>query len=311
MEDTTRDRRAAAEQARAAGLPSRPMLRPGVRVTRVGAELLRFGLGPDSLVLADHPDLRAMLPALESGLGRVLWSGPALPALIRLAEAGLLVSAPDFWRTLRGARHAPITEAAVSALFAGPGDGAERLRRRESCAVGLDLPPEWATILEPLLSEGGLRSVRPLEEAAVRLVGRPAQCARRALDDGMRAGQPHLLVVATEGRLAVGPFVEPGRTACLRCVDAHDADRDPTRPLAVEQYADPAWQRPLPEPLDPSLLTLALALAAHDLGRWAEGGRPRTWSAVVDVAPGLRLARTAYPRHPRCGCSWGDLVAVG
>ncbi len=41
-------------------------------------------------------------------------------------------------------------------------------------------------------------------------------------------GLPHLMVRLTEGDAVVGPFVVPGRTACLRCLDAHHADGRPT-----------------------------------------------------------------------------------
>jgi hypothetical protein len=102
--------------------------------------------------------------------------------------------------------------------------------------------------------------------------------------------------------------VVPGRTACLRCIDAHHTDADPAWPLLVRQYAA-ACRRDradgTPEPVDPLLATLAVAWAARDLTAYADGGRPSTWSTTVtlDARPD-RLETQAWLRHPGCGCSW-------
>ncbi len=132
---------------------------------------------------------------------------------------------------------------------------------------------------------------------------------REVVDDWTRAGTPHLLVRLTEGRAVIGPFVVPGETACLRCVDAHCTDADPAWPLLVRQYsAASATDRPdgAPEPVDPLLATLALAWAARDLASYVDGLRPSTWSATVTVQPQLtRIESRSWLRHPACGCSWG------
>ena len=58
-----------------------------------------------------------------------------------------------------------------------------------------------------------------------------------------------------------------------------------------------------------TLLLLALAWAARDLGRWVEGDRPTTWSASVELGEVPRVQ--SWRRHPRCGCAWGDALASG
>ena len=63
--------------------------------------------------------------------------------------------------------------------------------------------------------------------------------------------------------------------------------------------------------IDPALRTLALAAAVRDLVTLAEGLRPATWSATVRVDASLRMEREVWLRHPHCGCSWGDGLAVG
>ncbi len=106
----------------------------------------------------------------------------------------------------------------------------------------------------------------------------------------------------------VGPFVVPGRTACLRCLDAHHTDADPAWPLLVRQYAA-ACSRDradgAPEPVDPLLATLALAWAARDLAAYVDGGRPSTWSTTVTLHPRPdEVESQAWLRHPACSCSW-------
>ena len=125
---------------------------------------------------------------------------------------------------------------------------------------------------------------------------------RELVDEWARADLPHLLVTAVEGIVRVGPFVVPGLTACLRCLDAHLAERDPRRSLVVQQYAaQPTGEDPLPA----DLWQLATAFAVRELVRWVDGHRPRTWSATVRVDPELELVPTTWRRHPGCGCSWG------
>ena len=41
-----------------------------------------------------------------------------------------------------------------------------------------------------------------------------------------------------------GPTYVPGVTACLRCLDAHDADTDPTHPLLLVAHLDPVGNMP-------------------------------------------------------------------
>src|SRR5690606_40683072 len=58
-----------------------------------------------------------------------------------------------------------------------------------------------------------LAPVGPLDPALIRELG--------------EEGIPHLLVTAYEGRGSVGPFVLPGVTPCLVCLELTRRDRDP------------------------------------------------------------------------------------
>jgi bacteriocin biosynthesis cyclodehydratase domain-containing protein len=156
----------------------------------------------------------------------------------------------------------------------------------------------------------GLREAaeRPAAAAGCGVLLGVGEPDRSLLDGWTRDGTPYLLVRLTEGRAVIGPFVVPGKTACLRCVDAHCTDADPAWPLLVQQYAScSARDRAdgAPEPVDPPLASLAVAWAVRDLVSYVDGARPSTWSATLTLDPRLtRLETRAWLRHPECGCSW-------
>jgi hypothetical protein len=128
---------------------------------------------------------------------------------------------------------------------------------------------------------------------------------RESVDPLVRTGQPHLLVSGDAGGRRLGPFVDPGRTACLRCVDAHEAEADPRLPFLVEQAAMGSDGT---EPVDPLLDMLALSWAARDLCRYLEGDEPSTWSTTVDLDPCGPPTVARWLRHPHCGCAWDLLL---
>lgn len=308
----------------------RLVLRPGVHVLRRDADLLQVGLDPErALLLPDRDDVRALLAALTDPAAAVddeRYDG----ATIRLlADSGLLVDADVL---LPLAPDGPTTQgpagsrAGVAALAAHDGDASAALLMARACtrvelltcgspeAVGV------ASSLSSLLTTAGLPHVTadhgaaPAEHDAsppaglvgvLVAVGEPD---REHLDAWMRAAVPHLLLRLVEGRAVLGPFVEPGRTACLRCVDAHHTDVDPSWALLVVQYAAAVSRGrvdTLPEPVDPMLATLAAAWTARELVSHAEGRRPATASTTLRLDPHLTALEThRWLRHPACGCSW-------
>ena len=159
-----------------------------------------------------------------------------------------------------------------------------------------------------LRASGAVEQQRPRGTDAVLLVSE-GEPQRDRLDPFVREEVPHLLVRDHGHELVVGPFVVPGTTACLRCVDCHHGDADPRRGLVVEQVAT---QAPLvPVAADPSLRAIALSLAVRDLVTFAEGGEPATWSATIRVTSELDLAPRRWLRHAACGCAWDALEATG
>lgn len=236
------------------------LLRPGLHVVRRDDRHLQVGVDPPRrAVLPDHPDVRRLLDDLLAGRDPEPAGPEARRALADLAGADLLAG-----------RRGPHGSVAVT------GSAADRV--------------------DALLREAGCR-LDPAAPVALLVVA--GEVPRPDADAEVRAGRPHLPVGAGAHGWTVGPFVVPGRTACLRCVDAHRAEQDPRRALVVEQLAG----RPA-TPADPALTALAAAWAVRDVLTFLAGREPATWSTTVEIGPELPPRRQVWARHPHCGCSW-------
>jgi hypothetical protein len=150
--------------------------------------------------------------------------------------------------------------------------------------------------LEPLTSVLALAGLRPTAGARVALLVTDHDDPSAA-DPWSVDSLPHLVVRLSADAVRVGPFVHPGVTACLRCLDAAGPRAEP----ALGAYAD----------LDPALLMVGLGWAVRDLATWQAGQLPTTWSATVTIRADLQPDVVRWPRHPHCGCSWGLDVRAG
>lgn len=252
--------------------PAPRVLRSGLRVVRRDDTHLQIGLDePDRLVL---PDLPGLLEALTAPSRRT--PSPEVSAVLdHLTAEGWLVDATD------------------RARRAG-----ERAERRPP--VGLDVDPVLRAAVERTGAAAGLRVDDAAHTRLVATLGEP----RRRISDRLVAGDlSHLWLTVASSWVRIGPFVEPGRTACLRCVDAHLGERDARRATVLHQLDDlpPApyagW--------DPCLLELGVAWALRDLVRALDGDPPSLRSATVTVTEDLVVTRRDWLRHPHCGCAWG------
>jgi hypothetical protein len=246
------------------------LLRDGLHVVRRDDRHLQIGLDPPWRVVApDEPDVQRVLADLAAGS----WPQPRTSSghrLLRdLGAAGML----------RPEQSASGRVALAGA--AGPCSDATRLLAAGRCLL-VDDPREADVVL-------------------VLAAGEPP---RDLVDDHLREGRAHLVVGAGAAGHRVGPFVLPGATACQRCVDAHLAERDPRRPVVVEQLG----RRPA-APGDAALAALAVAWAVRDVQAYVAGQRPTTWSATVDLDLELAPRPRLWHRHPYCGCSWDALAA--
>ncbi|MBD7997646.1 MULTISPECIES: ThiF family adenylyltransferase [Oerskovia] len=115
-------------------------------------------------------------------------------------------------------------------------------------------------------------------------------------------GTPHLPVVVREADVVVGPFVRPGRTPCVRCVEGHRADLDPQWPQLVDQLRDP--QREVLDVEETTLAAVGAAIAASQVLAHLDGLTPRAASACIEIAVPDAVPRLReVVNHPRCGCS--------
>jgi hypothetical protein len=255
-------------------------LLPGVGLARRDADRLQLGVDPPRVaVLPDRPSVRLLLVELAHGSPLSTLDPVTSRALDELVRAELVVAAED---------------------------EAVRAARRARCLVHLDVPDGVLPAALREVGTAGLGLARDPAQADVALVWAEGEVARDRLDDLMRDSTPHLVVRETLGGAVIGPYVVPGATACLRCVDAHAAESDPRRALVVEQLATTEPLRPACP--DPVRRGLTLAWAVHDLTTAAEGGVPASWSATVALGA-LPPAVTAYRRHLHCGCAWADELA--
>lgn len=245
-------------------------LRPGLHVVRRDDRHLQVGLDPPwRLVVPDRPEVQRLLDDLLAGRSPRLDSPEAHRVLLALDRADMLRAEPA-----PPGPHDPVSVQGSGALAA---EVARALR-----ATGLELDDEAGTVL--VVADG--------------------EPPRAVADEHLRSGRPHLLLGGSAYGFVLGPFVIPGRTACLRCVDAHRGERDPRRAVVVEQLGERGGG-----PDDPALRAVAAAWAARDALTYLVGGRPTTWSATVALGADLDPVRRPWSRHPHCGCAW-DLVAI-
>jgi hypothetical protein len=245
---------------------ARPALRAGLHVVRRDDRHLQIGLDPPHrLVLTDQPGLLDALTRLDRR------PPPAVREVVdRLVSDGWVVD--------------------TSARRADPAHA----------AVGMSADPTLhATLVRACASAGLTRD----GESPVRLVATNGEPPRAVSDALMRDDVSHLWLTVLPAAVRIGPFVEPGRTTCLRCVDAHLGDLDPRRATVLHQLEE-LHAAPRSDP-DPSLVQLAAAWAVRDVVRRLDGRTPALRSATVTVTDDLEVIRREWLRHPHCGCAWG------
>lgn len=256
-------------------------LRAGVPVVRRDDAHLQVGAHPaERVVLAATAEHTGLLGRLERGLD---------PTSLPAGQAALV---------------AALTR---SGLVLDPAERSRRTGRRASTVIGLPGSSPWHAELADRLAALGLAvsSGAAVGDLVVALsVGEPDRdLAERWLHDDRIV----LFVAVVDGRVRVGPWVVPGGTACLQCLDAHARERDPRHPVLLEQ-----WSRAAPiSEAEPWLVSLALAWACADVARWCHAQVPSTWSATVWLAEDGAPVLEHWSRHPWCGCGWSSLDVTG
>jgi bacteriocin biosynthesis cyclodehydratase domain-containing protein len=275
---------------------TRPVLAPGLRILRRSRHDIQIGLSPEHrVVLPDAEPVRRTLGHLLRG--EAVPDGPDTEAVLATL-APVLVDGSGLVSPGLAAG-----DVAAVALRDHAGYPA-RIAARRGATVRIfgslgDVEPG------PLLAAAGLRTADD-ESATVALVLSAGEVDREVLDALVRARTPHLCVRLVEGTAVVGPFVDPGRTACLCCMDSHRTLDDPQAASLSARHAGAAADRRdgVAEPLDTALATLAVAWAVRDVVTHVEGDLPSTWSTTVELSATLAsVTQTEWLRHPSCGCT--------
>jgi bacteriocin biosynthesis cyclodehydratase domain-containing protein len=112
---------------------------------------------------------------------------------------------------------------------------------------------------------------------------------------------PHLVAEVREDVGVVGPFVQPGRTACLRCLDLTRTDRDPDWPVVALQLAAGTGGAVACD----SALALAVAAQATVQALTLLDGDdlPAAAGGTLELTlPDWRWRRRSWQLHPDCDC---------
>ncbi|MCW2760557.1 MAG: hypothetical protein JWR85_758 [Marmoricola sp.] len=262
---------------------TRHHLAPGLRVVRRGLHHLQVGLYDGRRALLPRtPDVERTISLLLER--QAVAEDPAIAAVLdELHRHGCLAREPQ--------DAAAGTSVALLGRFEVPG-----------------LPDVGA-----LLAAAGVTLTSRAYDADAVIVLSAGELDRERVDPLIRRRTSHVVVRLVDGSALLGPFVVPGTTACVRCIDAHQTVRDPDHVAVTTRYAH-ATHRPrgdgVPD-LDPALASVALAWAVRDVLAHLHGREPATWSRtlVLGPAPANRHDRE-WLRHPQCGCCWSADAAT-
>ncbi len=123
-----------------------------------------------------------------------------------------------------------------------------------------------------------------------------------------RRGIPHLPVVVDPHRVSVGPLVLPG-APCLRCVDLHRGDRDPSWPLLLAQSGRD-FQTPSVG-CDSALTVIVAGLVACLARPLLEDGLHLPGVSLEVTLPDPDVIRRQWQVHPLCGCGFSGRDGPG
>jgi hypothetical protein len=272
----------------------------------------------DVIRLLDGSRQRDQLIAEATGLG--VPSAVTERIITMLAAAGVLVDYPsDALRTMPPElRQQLMPVLATASLAAQDGDGGARLiARRSSTTVLVSGCGPVATILADLLTQSGVAARSGPAPLAQQLAGSqpagppdlivlvghqsPAQTAEL-----LRLRMPHLAVYAGEAIGVVGPLVQPGVTACLRCIDLAKAERDSSWPLILAQLAGRSADPPACDAILATTVAVQAAAQAVAFADQAPLAQVTANGTLELVWPAWQWRRRSWLPHPACSCGSSD-----
>ena len=113
------------------------------------------------------------------------------------------------------------------------------------------------------------------------------------------AGIPHLPARIRDGRGLIGPFVLPGRSVCLRCIDLTRCEWDPGWPfLAAQMVTRAGWG-------SPAMVAVTAAVAVGQVETLlSTDARPSAVDATLHIgSPGAAVRRMPWSHHSLCLCT--------
>jgi bacteriocin biosynthesis cyclodehydratase domain-containing protein len=241
----------------------------------------------------EHPPVWRDSVTLQFGAGAVALVHDPAPwqqRLVATLQGGIPDGALEGCGQSLGARPGESTRfvAAIAEAFAPQPASPVRVR----VDAGPGLAARDAEAFAGALAAAGVVVVEERAEV-VALLAHDLVHPRRAAPL-MREDRAHLPVVFTGSTARVGPYVVPGRTPCLSCLEAHRRDADPHWPIVAAQLVD--RELPAQEPA----LVLEAGIAA---ARLVTAGPPAASSTSVTLRRGsLRRRRAVHVAHPACLC---------
>lgn len=250
-----------------------PLLRPGALLLRRDARTLLIGTSP-GIPVRDRPGLVRVLRLLDGSLDEA-----------RLA-AVVARDIPEFTADL-----SPTIDHLVGlgvVLRASPDPHPWRVAVR---------PDRSTSTLAGLLTDALGPSTLDPDLEIVLSAGEPP---RSSIETLWSAGVAHLPVVVDEDGIRVGPFVRPGLTPCLGCLDIQRIEGDPAWSALVPQFERP---RLLPAAASPRLVVRAAAEVIAHVEAIFAGDRPPSWAATVRLTDRhVHAARRPLPFATSCSC---------
>ena len=246
-----------------------------------GASSLQFGIDPVAVVDDPTPWQQRLITELDRGIPDTALQGLADAFGVPDEEVRDFVAHLErvlLAREAVGARSTPV-----------------------ALRVDRDIQPDVREAIRRSLQSAGMapHDLSPGEEPSsgmpVLLVAQhivePRSAAALVRDD-----IPHLPLVFSGGQATVGPYVEPGQTACLACTHAHRRDADADWPMLAAQLIG---RRVAPVPV--ALAAEAGGLAARLIRAGAAlPGQPQR-SVTLSAASARRVWTTHRP-HEECAC---------
>lgn len=234
--------------------PLGPQLLPGALLLRRDARTLQVGTTP-GITVRDRPGLGRVLRLLDGSL--------PMPLLARTVARDVPEFTDDLAETLTRL-------AAAGVVVAPQPPPVARVAVRHDRSTS-----QFARLLADGL---GPTALEPDVEVLVS-AGEPPRSTFEVL---LAAGIAHLPVVLDERRVRIGPFVVPGVTSCLGCLDALLTSFDPAWSALVPQFER---SRLLPPALPRRLLLRAAAEAIHQVECLVRGQRPPTIGRYLSLGP--------------------------